>query len=184
MKEQLIDFVKAMSDADRLRILGVLARRSASRSEIAARLHMPESNINDHLAFLAQVGVIDLKEDQYLLNTTNMNDLARSQLSKDREVYVPAPELDEPSRKVLVSCLNPDGTIKQLPSQAKKLKIILNYIINAISPGVFLTEKEINTIIRHFHADVSGLRRDLVDARLLERERDGSRYWRSQGQQE
>jgi hypothetical protein len=40
------------------------------------------------------------------------------------------------------------------------------------------TEKEVNMILARFHEDTPGLRRDLVDAGLLARERDGSRYWR------
>jgi hypothetical protein len=36
----------------------------------------------------------------------------------------------------------------------------------------------VNQILRRFHEDTSGLRRDLVDANLLARISDGSRYWR------
>ena len=79
---------------------------------------------------------------------------------------------------MLASCLEPDGTIKKLPPQPGKLKVILDYLVQTFTPGINYTEKEVNTIIRRFHVDVSGLRRDLVDAGLLARERDGSRYWR------
>jgi hypothetical protein len=132
----------------------------------------------DHLAFLEHVGVISLKDNLYELNTDKVESLAREQLREEKPVYVPAPDLDEKSRKVLVSCLNPDGTIKKLPPQPGKLKAILDYLVQAFTPGVNYTEKEVNTIIHRFHVDVSGLRRDLVDAGLLARERDGSRYWR------
>jgi hypothetical protein len=40
------------------------------------------------------------------------------------------------------------------------------------------TEKEVNTILRRFHVDVSGLRRDLIDSGLMARASNGSRYWR------
>jgi len=175
---ELLDFVKAMADADRLRIIGVLARRSANKSEIAGRLNMPLRDIVDHLSFLEQVGVITLKDNLYKLNTDKVEGLAREQLREEKPVYVPAPDLDEKSRKVLASCLEPDGTIKKLPPQPSKLKVILDYLVQAFTPGIIYTEKEVNTIIRRFHVDVSGLRRDLVDAGLLDRERDGSRYWR------
>ncbi len=175
---ELLDFVKAMADADRLRIIGVLARRRANKSEIAGRLNMPLRDVVDHLSFLEKVGVISLKDNLYELNTDKVEGLARDHLREEKPVYVPSPELDEKTRKVLVSCLNPDGTIKKLPPQPSKLKVILNYLIQAFTPGVNYTEKEVNTIIRRFNVDVSGLRRDLVDAGLLDRERDGSRYWR------
>jgi hypothetical protein len=176
---ELLDFVKAMADADRLRIIGVLAKRSAKNAEIAEDLNMPLRDVVDHLVFLEHVGVISQKDDLYELNTDKLETLAREQLREKRPKYVPAPDLDEKSRKVLASCLEPDGTIKRLPSQPGQLKVILNYMVQAFTPCVDYTEKEVNTIIRRFHVDVSGLRRDLVDAGLLARERDGSRYWRS-----
>ncbi len=175
---ELLDFVKAMADVDRLRIIGVLAKRRANRSEIAGRLNMPLRDVVDHLAFLEHVGVISLKDNLYELNIDKLENLARTQLREEKPAYIPTPDLDEKSRKVLVSCLNPDGTIENLPPQPGKLRVILDYLVQAFTPGVNYTEKEVNTIIRRFHVDVSGLRRDLVDAGLLDRERDGSRYWR------
>ena len=175
---ELLDFVKAMADADRLRIIGVLARGPATNSEIADHLNMPLRDVVDHLAFLEHVGVISLKDDLYELSTEKVETLARKQLRVKKLEYIPAPDLDEKSRKVLVSCLEPDGTIKRLPSQPAQLKVLLNYLVQTFTPGVDYTEKEVNTIIRRFHVDVSGLRRDLVDAGLLSRECDGSRYWR------
>ena len=176
--EELLDFVKAMADVDRLRIIGILATERANQSEIAGHLNMPLRDVVDHLAFLEHVGILSLKGDLYELNTSELEDLARIQLRKEKEEYIPAPDLDEKSRKILATYLNPDGTIKQLPPQPGKLKVILEYLIQAFTPGLDYTEKEVNTIIRRFHVDVSGLRRDLVDAGLLDRERDGSRYWR------
>lgn len=176
---ELLDFVKAMADVDRLRIIGLLAQRRANRSEIINTLNMPLRDVVDHLAFLEHVGVIDLKDNLYELNTDKLETLARAQLREEKPEYIPAPDLDEKSRKVLATCLNPDGSIKTLPPQVSKLKVILDYLVQAFTPGVNYTEKEVNTIIRRFHVDVSGLRRDLVDAGLLDRERDGSRYWRT-----
>ncbi len=175
---ELIDFVKAMADVDRLRIIGNLTGKGASQSEIAGNLNLPLRDVVNHLSFLERVGIVVLNNDQYELNTDKLEDLARTQLREEKLEYVPAPELDEKSRKVLSTCLNPDGTIDTLPPQPGKLKAILEYLVQAFTPGVDYTEKEVNTIIRRFHVDVSGLRRDLVDAGLLDRVRDGSRYWR------
>jgi hypothetical protein len=176
--DQLLDFVKAMADVDRLKVIGILAKEHTSQSEIANRLNMPLRDVVNHLAFLEQVGAITLKDNLYELNADKLENLARTQLHREKQEYIPAPDLDEKSRKVLAACLNPDGTIKQLPPQPAKLKVILEYLTQAFTPGLDYTEKEVNTIIRRFHVDVSGLRRDLVDAGLLDRERDGSRYWR------
>lgn len=177
---ELLDFVKAMADVDRLRIIGVLAQGNANRDEIASQLHLPTRDTFQHLAFLQHVGIVSETNALYRLNAQKLEEMSRNQLREEKEEYTPAPSLDEKSRKVLSSCLEPDGTIKRLPSQPSQLKVILNYLVQAFTPGVNYTEKEINTIIRRFHMDVSGLRRDLVDIGLLARERDGSRYWRTE----
>ena len=176
---EMLDFLKAMSDADRLRIIGLLTQRRASRADIVAKLNIPLCEIVDHLAFLEFVGVVSQKEDQYELNETKLATLARDNFAGERPSYVPAPDLDRASKKVLKAYLNADGSIKQIPNQPAKLKIILNYLIQVFAPNTNYAEKEVNQILRRFNEDTAGLRRDLVDAKMLERISDGSRYWRT-----
>jgi hypothetical protein len=175
----MLDFVKAMSDTERLRIIGVLAHRPARVAEVASQLGMPVRDAFEHLEFLESAGIVRKTHEVYELDSRGLERLSKRQFAgMPRESYVPAPGLDEKARKVLQSHLNPDGTIKQIPSQSAKLRVILEYLITAFTPGVDYTEKEVNTILRRFHIDTAGLRRDLVDARMLARESDGSRYWR------
>jgi len=175
---EMLDFLKAMSDADRLRIIGLLTQRRASRADIVSKLNLPVRDVVNHLAFLEFVGVLCQKEDVYELNDTRLTTLARDNFAQERPTYVPAPELDAPSKKVLKAYLNADGSIRQIPTQPAKLQVILNYLIQAFAPEAHYTEKEVNQILRRFHEDTAGLRRDLVDARMLDRISDGSRYWR------
>ena len=186
----MLDFVKAMSDADRLRIIGILTRGPANAQKVADELNMPFRDTVNHLAFLRFIEVVrtdtgdDSQAATYELNPEGMEALAKARFSGAKESYTPAPHLDEKSRKVLVAFLNADGTIRQIPNsrtQAERFKIVLDYLIEAFTPDVFYTEKEVNSIIHRFHEDVSGLRRDLVDAGMLSRERDGSKYWRVGG---
>jgi hypothetical protein len=175
---ELLDFVKAASDANRLRIIGVLAQRPATIKEIAQELDLPYRLAFNHLAYLERVGVVYRKGDVFNLDDSAVESLSRTQFAGKRETYSPAPDLDPKSRKVLVAHLNADGTIRQIPFQSSKLHVVLNYLISAFALGVDYSEKEVNTILRRFHEDTAGLRRDLVDAGLLARESDGSRYWR------
>ena len=177
-KPEILDFVKAMSDADRLRIIGVLARGPASVTEAAAQLDIPVRDAMNHLAFLEFVGAVSKTGESYQLNPSGMEALSKRQFAGGRETYVPAPEVDEKTRKVLVAYLNADGSIKQIPQQPSKLRIILEYLVTAFTPGADYTEKEVNTILRRFNVDVSGLRRDLIDSGLMARASNGSRYWR------
>ncbi|WKZ51443.1 MAG: DUF2087 domain-containing protein [Anaerolineales bacterium] len=177
-KPEMLDFVKAMSDVDRLRIIGLLAQKSASAKQIADELHIPFRDAYNHISFLALVGVVRETDGQYSLAVDAAESLAKNQFARRKEAYVPAPNLDTESRKVLVTYLNPDGSIRQIPSQPEKLKVILDYLVAAFTPGVSYTEKEVNTILRRFNVDVSGLCRDLIDSGLMARESNGSRYWK------
>lgn len=174
---EMLDFVKALSDPKRLRIIGLLSQGSVSRAEITRKLKLSTKEIVNHLAYLEQVEVISQSNDIYTLNNDRLATLGRDKLSEARPFYIPANELDEKSKKILKVYLNPDGSIKQIPTPPK-LQILLKYLVQFFELDKNYTEKEINTILRRFNEDTAGLRRDLVDAKLLARESDGSRYWR------
>ena len=179
---RVLDFVKAVSDADRLRIIGVLARGAATTAQVAERVHMPFRDAFGHLGQLEFAGVVHKTGDLYSLDDDALEALSRQQFAADRQrqTYVPAPGLDAKTRKVLAAYLNADGSLKQIPAQPAKMAVILLYLAAAFEPNVDYTEKEVNTLLRRFHPDTAALRRGLIDARLLSREGDGSRYWKTE----
>jgi hypothetical protein len=175
---EMLAFVKAISSAERLRVVGVLARGRATQAEIAEQLHVPVRDVFNHLAFLVNVGVIREEDGFYELDEKAIETLARGQFEGKRPIYEAQEEKQEDIRKVLKAYLNADGTIKQIPQEGKKLLIILNYVINAFAFDATYTEKEVNTILRRFHVDTASLRRAFVDHGFLARESDGTKYWR------
>ena len=180
MNEQpeILAFVKAMSSAERLRIIGVLVRGRATQSDIAGQLGMPVRDVFNHLSFLAHVGVIHETNGVYDLDEKAIESFARGQFEGKRPLFEAKEEESEDARKVLKNFLNADGTLKQIPLQSNKLLIILNFIVDAFAFDANYTEKEVNTILRRFHLDTATLRRYLVDHGLMARESDGTRYWR------
>jgi hypothetical protein len=180
-KDEMLNFVKALANADRLKIVGMLVSQPASLSEITQGLSLPSREVFNHLAFLEHVGVVHKKDDCYELDTDGLETLAHRQFEGSRPSYTPGADLDNDRQKVLGTFLNPDGTIRQIPNsrtQAAKFRIVLEYLLAPFDTGAVYTEKEVNVILHRFHQDVAGLRRDLIDAGLLKRERDGSKYWR------
>jgi hypothetical protein len=178
---EMIDFVKAMAHTDRLKIVGMLVQKPASLSEIARELSLPTRDAYNHLEFLKFVEVVCEVSGLYQLDDDGLEKLASRQFQGKRQSYSPPSGLEPGRRKVLAAFLNPDGTIRQIPNsrtQGTKFRIVLEYVLAAFELGVDYTEKEVNLIIRRFNEDFAGLRRDLVDAKMLARERDGSRYWR------
>ena len=174
----MLDYVKAISDPNRLRIIGLLSQESATREEIAKRLKLSPKDSLTHLGFLEFVGAISQTEGVFTLNNDKLAVLAKEKLAEARPSYIPAEHWDEKSKKVLKAHLNVDGSIKQVPLQPVKLRVILEYLIPFFEFDTNYTEKEVNTILQRFNEDTAGLRRDLVDAGMMARESDGSRYWR------
>ena len=175
---EMLDFVKAMASAERLRVIGALARGRATQAEIAEQLHVPVRDVFNHLSFLLRVEVITETDGVYDLNEKAIETIARKQFEGKRPAYEAEEEKPEDVRKVLKSYLNADGTIKQIPQEGKKLLIILNYVLDAFAFDATYTEKEVNSILRRFHVDTASLRRAFVDHGFLARESDGTKYWR------
>ncbi len=174
---QMLAYVKTVSNPTRLRIIGMLAQRNATRKEVAEHLKLSAKDSLTHLRFLECIGVVSQQEGVFSLNDDRLAVLAKENLPEAKQAYVPHEALDEKSKKTLRAHLNADGSIRQIPAPPK-LQIILNYLINFFEFDKNYAEKEVNQIIKRFHEDTAGLRRDLIDANLLARESDGSRYWR------
>ncbi len=181
MEEQpaVLDYVKAVSHPDRLRVVGVLAQHPATIREVAAQLNMPFREAFGHMGMLEFVGVVHKAGDIFSLDTDALEQLSKQQFSGTREPVPLAPDLEPKARRVLESFLKADVAKRQLPAQAAKLKIVMEYVVTAFEPGGNYTEKEVNAILRTFFADTASLRRALVEAGLLARKSDGSRYWRA-----
>ncbi|MBL8090348.1 MAG: DUF2087 domain-containing protein [Anaerolineales bacterium] len=174
---QMLDYVKVMSDPTRLRIIGMLSQSNATRKEVAERLELSPKDSLTHLGFLEFIGVISQENGVFSLNDDRLAVLAKEKLLEEKQVYIPHEALDEKTKKVLKAHLNADGSIRQIPAPPK-LQIILDYLIDFFEFDKNYTEKEINTVIKRFNEDTAGLRRDLIEANMLARESDGSRYWR------
>ena len=65
MSEELIALFKALSDANRLKIIGLLAQKPYSVEELAALLDLKASTVSHHLARLVKVGLISARAEGY-----------------------------------------------------------------------------------------------------------------------
>jgi hypothetical protein len=76
--------------------------------------------------------------------------------------------------------LDGNGKITQLPKKLKVQLAVLAYLAGKFERDRNYTEREVNAVCDAWHSfgDFFLLRRELVDYDFLNRERDGSRYWR------
>jgi len=182
-KDTLLAFFKALADANRLKLVGLLAENEATVEELAAMLEISASTVSHHLSKLAEIGLVSARAEGYYsvyhLETAALETMAKRLLAEETLPEV-AKDLDRKAydREVLKNYLNEDGAIRQLPTNRRKLDVILRYIAEHFDFGKIYKEKQVNAVIGALHEDISGLRRDLISVGFLDRKKDGSEYWR------
>jgi GNAT superfamily N-acetyltransferase len=81
----------------------------------------------------------------------------------------------------IVSYLDERGRVKEWPSRRNRKYqfLVLKYLASKFDIDMFYTEKEVNSLLNQHHTfgDPALLRRELFEAKLLNRKRDGSAYW-------
>ena len=181
--DTLLAFFKALADANRLKLVGLLADNEATVEELAAMLEISASTVSHHLSKLAEIGLVSARAEGYYsvyhLETEALERMAKRLLAEETLPDV-AKDLDRKAydREVLKVYLNEDGSIRQLPTNRRKLDVILRYIAEHFDFGKIYTEKQVNQVIGALNEDISGLRRDLISVGYLDRKKDGSEYWR------
>jgi predicted transcriptional regulator len=183
--DELLKFFKALGDANRLKIVGLLAQDELSVEELAGLLGLRPSTVSHHLAKLSEAGLVSARAEGYY-NIYHLEDGALEAMARrfhSRQVLTSVTrdiDMDAYDRKVVTDYLTPEGRLKTIPAQRKKLEAVLRHLAEAFEPGLEYTEKEVNTILGRYHADTASLRRELVGFGLLQRDRHGTAYWRSE----
>ncbi len=182
MSEELVEFFKALADANRLKIVGLLAQKPYSVEELAALLDLRPSTVSHHLAKLAEVDLVSARADSYYnvyqLDEKALMDKSRSLFSQENlKASVSDVDLDAYDSKVVADYTRKDGSLKTIPAQRKKLEAVLRYVVKAFKVGKRYTEKQVNEILSGYHEDTASLRRELVGFGLMKREGGGGEYW-------
>lgn len=182
MSDELVSLFKALADASRLKIVGLLAEKPYSVEQLAAILHLRPSTVSHHLSKLSEAGLVSGRAESYY----NVYQLEEQALQRMRLLFSQQElkqvtanvDVDAYDRKVIADFTRPDGSLVNIPAQRKKLEAVLRHIVQAFEPDVRYSEKQVNEILSRYHADTASLRRELVGAKLMAREGGGGEYWR------
>ena len=183
--EELLDFFKALADANRLKIIGLLAQQPYTGEQLAEMLGLSASTVSHHLSMLAHVGLVSARSEQYYnvysLNVGALQSMAQRLLSRD-DLPRLAEDVDRTAydRKVLKTFVRADGTLKSFPAQEKKFQVLLHYVLDIFEPGKRYSEKQVNNLLSRYSDDTAALRRGLIEYQLMAREvtQGSSTYWR------
>ena len=86
--QKLLDFFKALANESRLKMIGILANRACSVSDLADLLDLKEPTVSHHLGMLKELGLVTMRADGnthiYSLNQDALIQMNRDLLSSDR----------------------------------------------------------------------------------------------------
>lgn len=181
--EELLPLFKAVADASRLKLIGLLATRPHTVEELGEALSLSASTVSHHLARLSGVGLVSARAEGYYnvysLDSAPFEKAVREVLSHTRRETVKA-ATDGPlfERKVLRDFLTSEGKIRALPAQMKKRLVLLRHVLQPFEKGKRYSEKQVNELLKSYSdTEYVTLRRYLVDHRMLAREGGGREYW-------
>ena len=178
----LLEFFKALADANRLKIVGLLAQGEYTVEQMAEMLGISASTVSHHLSKLSKAGLVTARSESYYsiysLKTGVLESMSQRLLSRELMPVVTADvDMNAYDRKVINAFCDSEGRILQFPAQRKKFEVLLRYVVKAFKPGVRYTEKQVNGILSYYSEDTATLRRELVAHKMMEREGGGGKYW-------
>ncbi|MFC1878441.1 metalloregulator ArsR/SmtB family transcription factor [Chloroflexota bacterium] len=182
---ELLNFFKTLSDANRLKIIGLLAQEPLSVEQMAEMLDLHSSTVSHHLAKLSKAKLVSAHTESYYsvyqLEEKNLETMAKRLLARETLPAVASNvDIDAYDRKVLNTYMTPEGRFNRFPHQLKKVQAILRYVIHEFEVGVRYSEKQVNEILSKFSEDTAYLRRYLVEYGFMKRQGGGGEYWREE----
>jgi DNA-binding transcriptional ArsR family regulator len=182
MDEALLRTLKALSDASRLRIVGLLAARPMDVEELADAVELSPGTVVHHLKRLREADLVEARPRppymEYVLRVARLHEIGQALDEAGRagsETAALAPGPDGRPRPAfearVLQAFVQEGRLTSIPAQEKKRLVVLRYLAETVfEPGRSYPEKEVNQRLAVLHPDVAALRRDLVDHRFMRRE--------------
>ena len=180
MDPQLLEALRALADASRLRLVGLLSARPMAVEELAAASGLSAGTIVHHLKRLEAAGLVEsaprrpyveysLRVDRLQAVSKQLAGLERADEAGDE---LPGPDgqsLPAYDANVLRAFLR-EGRLVSIPAQEKKRQVILRYLLDrCFAEDRTYPEREVNERLGRYHEDVASLRRYLVAAGLMTR---------------
>ena len=177
---RMLAYFKAMADESRLKILGTLATRECSVEELSELLGIKGPTVSHHLTKLRELGLVTMRAEGnthlHALDVGALHALGKTLFAREAIASAVSDMDAEPwERKVLDNFLEGER-LKTIPAARKKREVVLRWLVERFTPEERYPEARVNELIAASHHDVETLRRELIGAGLMQRERGV--YWR------
>lgn len=170
---EAINLFKCLADKSRLQILKSLIQEEMYVERLSERLNLTPATISFHLKKLENAKAVKSRKDQYYTIYSINEDIFKMPIidilkERSEELDMQA-ERDAQYRQKVIDSFFQYGKLKNIPSQRKKRRIVLEEMAKSFEAGREYTEREVNLIIADYHDDFCTLRREMVNEKILER---------------
>lgn len=182
MDPSLLTALKALSDASRLRIVGLLADgRRMAVEQLAAALELTPATVVHHLKKLREAGLVESRPRppymDYSLRLGRLGEIgaslhriAREQTGLPAVDDVVLPEWATPADAKVLRAFFEGERLKSIPAQHSKRLVVLRLLAESVfEKKRKYPEKEVNQLLAVRHPDAASLRRYLVDEGFMAR---------------
>jgi hypothetical protein len=167
--------VGLLAEPTRMRVFAAVVLGATTPAEVAEQTKLTSREVAGALRRLFDGGLVGGTINALVPRLDAFKDAARQ-----RATTPVAEPLDaDRARAAVLRTFIVDGRLVSIPAARGKRRIVLEHIVAAFEPGVRYPEREVNAILRAWHADHAALRRYLVDEELLAR--NAGVYWRIGG---
>ena len=170
-KRALLQFFQAVGQAERLKMLGMMANRPHSIQEMAELLGLKETAVLHHIERLQELELIEEESRQFSYTYRLNNDA----LKQFEQIIIAGKAVPDFTEQVLDQYIK-GRKLKRLPTNAKERVVILKWMANHFEINKKYSESRVNDIILHHYGRQEMMRRYLLDGRYLKR--TGGIYWR------
>lgn len=180
MDIEAIAALKTLTDATRLRIVGLLAAGPATIDDVVAALGIQRRDAVRQLGLLQAMGILggggggnepfELRLDTLQMLGRKLDDDQRAAEGREATRFSEESGLPADDAKVL-NAFVVGGRLASIPANESKRLVVLRYLREqCFAEDRPYPEKEVNQRLALFHPDVASLRRYLVDTDLMSRE--------------
>ena len=182
MDQKLLTALKALSDASRLRIVGLLADgRRMAVEQLAAALELTPATVVHHLKRLREADLVESHPRppymDYSLRLGRLGEIgaslhriAREQTGLPAQNDVTLPEWATPSAAKVLRAFFEGERLTSIPAQHAKRLVVLRVLAESVfEKKRKYPEKEVNQLLAVRHPDAASLRRYLVDEGFMTR---------------
>lgn len=181
MDPQLLTSLKALSDASRLRIVGLLADgRRMAVEQLAGALELTPATVVHHLKKLREAGLVESHARppymDYSLKLGRLSEIGGSlhRIAREQsgvaDVDATLPDWATPADAKVLRAFFDGDRLTSIPAQHSKRLVVLRRLAeSAFEKKRKYPEKEVNQLLAVRHPDAASLRRYLVDEGFMAR---------------